>query len=59
MKTQEKFDGIDGYHTIIKDVQNKYGRIYKVWLIGFQSEQEARDYKALGKFKHAFIVKED
>jgi len=59
MKTQEKFDGIDGYHTIIKDFQNQYGRIYKVWLIGFQSEQEARDYKSLGKFKHAFIVKED
>ena len=59
MKTQEKYDGIDGYNTIIKDVQNQYGSVYKVWLRGFKSEQEARDYKALGKFKHAFIVKED
>ena len=59
MKTQEKYDGIDGYHTIIKDMQNDYGRLYKVWLVGFKSEKEARDYKALGKFKHAFIVKED
>ena len=59
MRTQEKFDGIDGYHTIIKDVQNDYGRMYKVWLRGFKSEKEARDYKALGKFKNAFIIKED
>ena len=59
LKTQERYDGIDGYHTIIKDMQNDYGRLYKVWLIGFKSEKEARDYKALGKFKHAFIVKED
>ncbi len=59
MKIQEKYDGIDGYHTIIKDMENDYGRLFKVWLIGFKSEQEARDYKDLGKFKHAFIVKED
>jgi rare lipoprotein A len=59
MITQEKYDGIDGYHTIIKDIENNYGRMYKVWLVGFKSEKEARDYKALGKFKHAFIVKED
>lgn len=59
LKTQEKYDGIDGYHTIIKDMQNDYGRLYKVWIVGFKSEKEARDYKALGKFKHAFIVKED
>ncbi len=59
MKTQERYDGIDGYKTIIKDVTNDYGRMYKVLLIGFKSEKEARDYKSLGKFKHAFIVKED
>jgi rare lipoprotein A len=59
MRYQEKYDGIDGYHTIIKDVENEYGRMFKVWLVGFKSEAEARDYKALGKFEHAFIVKED
>lgn len=59
MRTQQKYDGIDGYNTVIKDMQNDYGRMYKVWLVGFKSEKEARDYKALGKFKHAFIVKED
>ena len=59
LATQEKYDGTDGYTTIIKDVQTDHGRIFKVVLTGFKSEQEARDYKALGKFKHAFILKED
>ena len=45
MKFQEKYDGIDGYTTIIKDVENQYGRMYKVLLRGFKSETEARDYK--------------
>jgi rare lipoprotein A len=59
IKTQEKFDGIDGYKTIIKDVQTPNGRMYKVWLRGFKSEKEARDYKAISRFKTAFIIKED
>jgi rare lipoprotein A len=57
IKTQEKYDGKDGYHTIIKDVQTQQGRMFKVWLTGFGSEQEARDYKANGIFEHAFIVR--
>jgi rare lipoprotein A len=56
--TQSKYDNTDGYHTIIKDMRSS-GGLFKVWLKGFQSEQEARDYKAQGHFKHAFIVKED
>lgn len=59
LATQEKYDGTDGYATIIKDVQTQKGRMFKVVLTGFKSEQEARDYKALGKFKHAFILRED
>ncbi len=59
LQTQEKFDNTDGYHTIIKDVQTQKGRIFKVVLTGFKSEQEARDYKALGKFQHSFILRED
>ncbi len=59
MKIQQKYDGIDGYQTIIDDVQNEYGRLFKVYLIGFKSEKEARDYKALGKFKNAFIIIRD
>jgi len=58
--TQEKYDKTDGYTTIIKDVKGSGGtRMFKVWLIGFKSEKEARDYKANGPFKGAFIVRED
>jgi rare lipoprotein A len=59
MKIQEIYDGKDGYKTLIKDVENKNSRIFKVWLSGFKSEQEARDYKAQGHFENAFIVKEE
>jgi len=58
--TQEKYDNIDGYKTIIKDIETQDNiRMFKVWLTGFRSEQEARDYKKTSRFKHAFIVKED
>ncbi len=59
IKIQEKFDNTDGYHTIIKDIDTSNGRIFKVVLTGFKSEQEARDYKSLDKFEHAFILRED
>lgn len=56
LKTQEKYNGTDGYKTIIKDVQVGYKRYFKVLLSGFKSEQEARDYKATCQFNNAFIV---
>ncbi|MDD2449542.1 MAG: septal ring lytic transglycosylase RlpA family protein [Sulfurimonas sp.] len=59
LKMQEMHDKTDGYRTIIKDVETQSGRMFKVWLKGFKSEQEARDYKAQGHFKNAFIVRED
>ncbi len=59
LRTQEKYDKKDGYRTIIKDMENDNGRIFKIWLKGFRSEQEARDYKSQGHFKDAFIVIED
>ena len=59
IKTQEKYNNTDGYTTVIKDIQTSNGRMFKVWLTGFKSEQEARDYKAYGIFKGAFIVRED
>ena len=59
LSTQEKYDNTDGYKTIIQDVDGDGGRMFKVWLTGFKGEQEARDYKAHGKFKNAFIVRED
>lgn len=57
--TQEKYDHTDGYTTIIKDIETPNGRIFKVVLTGFKSEQEARDYKKNGIFNKAFIIRED
>ncbi|QSZ43089.1 septal ring lytic transglycosylase RlpA family protein [Sulfurimonas aquatica] len=57
--TQEKYDNTDGYRTVIKDVEVESGRVFKVVLKGFKSEDEARDYKASGIFKNAFIIRED
>ncbi|MDA7816783.1 septal ring lytic transglycosylase RlpA family protein [Sulfurimonas sp.] len=57
--TQSKHNGTDGYKTVIKDMQTNNGRMFKVWLTGFKSEQEARDYKALGHFEYSFIVRDD
>lgn len=59
LATQEKYDGTDGYKTVIKDVETSNGRMFKVVLTGFKSEQEARDYKKNGQFKRAFILRED
>ena len=59
LKTQEKYDGTSGYSTIIVDKETNKGRMFKVLLKGFKSEQEARDFKANGIFKKAFIVRED
>ena len=59
IKTQEKYDNTDGYKTVIKDMQTQNGRMFKVFLKGFRSEQEARDYKVSGPFSGAFIVREN
>ncbi len=57
--TQEKYNGTDGYKTIIKDIQDQNGRVFKVFLKGFKSEKEARDYKSNGPFQNSFIVREE
>jgi len=59
MRTQEKYNNKDGYKTIIKDMQTDHGRMFKVWLTGFKSEAEARDYKDQGHFEGSFIIMED
>ena len=56
--TQEKYDGLDGYKAIIKDMSLEGKRLYRVWLTGFHSEQEARDFIASGRVSYAFIVAE-
>jgi rare lipoprotein A len=57
MATQEKHDNTMGYKTIIKDTQYNGSRLFRVWLTGFKSEAEARDFIAAGYFDHAFIVR--
>ncbi|MDX9813103.1 MAG: septal ring lytic transglycosylase RlpA family protein [Sulfurimonadaceae bacterium] len=57
--TQKKYDGIDGYSAIIKDAQTQKGRLFRIYLKGFKSEAEARDYISKSSFSGAFIVRED
>ena len=59
LKTQEEHDGLDGYSTIIKDVEINNNSIFKVWLSGFKSEKEARDYRSTSIFKKSFIVRDN
>lgn len=56
--TQEKYDNTEGYRSIIKDTGNGSERLFRVWMTGFKSEDEARDFKDSGLFEYAFIVRE-
>ena len=58
IKIQEKYDKIDGYRTVIKDIETENGRFFKVYLKGFNSEQEIRDYKENSEFHNSFVVKD-
>ena len=57
-RTQEKYEGFKGRHTIIKDTEYNNARLFRVWLGTFKSEEEARDFIADSPFLHAFIVRE-
>lgn len=56
--TQEKNNNLQGYKAIIKDIQLNDKRIFRVFLTGFNSEQEAQDFINESDFKHAIIVRE-
>ncbi len=58
LMTQSKYDGYQGYRTIIKDTEYNNKRVFRVWLSGFKSEAEARDFKVNSPFENAFIVGE-
>ncbi len=46
------------YKTVIKKFSDEYGEpLYRVWLMGFGSEQEARDFKNSNDLTGAFIVR--
>lgn len=58
MKVQDEYDNYKGYRTVIKDTEYNGKRVFRVWLSGFKSEAEARDFKADSPFQNAFIVGE-
>ncbi|SFV75441.1 Rare lipoprotein A precursor [hydrothermal vent metagenome] len=56
---QEKYDGKDGYKSIIVDSMNNQGiSTYKVLLKGFKSRNEVIRYKQKRHFDNAFIIRE-
>lgn len=58
ISTQERYNNASGsYKTVIKDTDDGEKRLFKVYLTGFQGEEEARDYKAK-HFSGAFVVRE-
>ncbi|MDQ7045877.1 MAG: septal ring lytic transglycosylase RlpA family protein [Sulfurimonas sp.] len=59
IKVQEDHNNTDGYTTVIKDIETDHGRFFKVYLRGFKTQKEIRDYKSNGNFKNSFIVKDN
>lgn len=57
IKIQEKYNNTDGYTTVIKDIETDNGRFFKVYLNGFTSEKEIRNYKENSEFSNSFIIK--
>lgn len=57
--TKRKYSGMyANYQPIIKRFTDQDGRtLYRVWLMGFGSEQEARDFKDNNDLAGAFIVR--
>ncbi|HQS66045.1 MAG TPA: septal ring lytic transglycosylase RlpA family protein [Sulfuricurvum sp.] len=58
LETQKKYASFHGYSAIIKDSQYNNDRLFRVWLRGFRSEAEARDFIAQGYFNGQFITGE-
>ena len=57
--TKRKYTGrYANYHPIVKRFADEDGMtLYRVWLMGFGSEQEARDFKVNNDLSGAFIVR--
>jgi len=56
--TQEKYADFNGYKAIIKDIELNDNRIFRVFLTGFKSDEEARDFIKENQFNHAIIIRE-
>ena len=55
---KSEFDNTSGYRTIVKEFELDGEPIFRVFLSGFKSEDEARDFAQGGPFSGAFIVRE-
>lgn len=55
---KREYDNTSGYKTIIKKYDIDDGTLHRVFLSGFKSEDEARDFARGGPFAGAFIVRE-
>lgn len=55
---EKNYHGSDGYKTVVKTYRLDNKPIHRVFLTGFRSEDEARDYAQSGKIDGAFIVRE-
>lgn len=57
---QRQYSKLDKrYQTIIKRFENVDGApLYRVWVMGFSSEDEAKDYKATYHLSDAFIIRQ-
>ncbi|MCX6075210.1 MAG: septal ring lytic transglycosylase RlpA family protein [Campylobacterales bacterium] len=58
IETQKKYASFHGYSSIIKDSQYNDDRLYRVWMRGFRSEAEARDFINKDYFNGQFITRE-
>ncbi|MDD5051191.1 MAG: septal ring lytic transglycosylase RlpA family protein [Sulfuricurvum sp.] len=56
--TKQKYASFKGYNAIIKDTEYNGKRLFRVWLSGFKSEAEARDFISQGYFRGSFIIGE-
>jgi rare lipoprotein A len=56
--TQEKYGHFDGYESIIKDVELEDRRIFRVFITGFKSNEEAQDFILANNLDNAIIVRE-
>ncbi|ANE36199.1 rare lipoprotein A [Campylobacter iguaniorum] len=55
---KNQYDKTNGYRTSVRNYILDSEPIYRVFLAGFRSEDEARDFIASSKFKGAFIVRD-
>lgn len=58
ISTKQKYASFNGYSAIVKDTEYNNKRLFRVWLGGFKSEAEARDFISRSYFQGSFIIRE-